>query len=399
VGREAAVTEKRALVVAIAGVALLDVGARWVLAPAPPPDLPTLAAFDAAQVRKITLGRVDAPIVLERADDGWRLTAPIEAPADPQEVDAIVGGLAGGVHPEARVAEGGDLAPYGLANGEEVRVDLEGDGPLASLIVGADSGDGGTFLRLPDDHRVFRARIGGHARYDRPPRTLVDHRVHPCDPAAIQRVEVAGGVATRAGDDWAGLDRDAVNQLLASICALRGDPAEPERVAWDLGAVTLDGDVLRLGKAGDLRYVGVGERAWSVPAGWVDKVADPATFADRTLWTLQHVDRIELHGPGVDGELVRDGAGWSLRRPANVDLDPSRAEAVASWLLRPRVSRWGGPTDGFVDRVVVRGDQTRVLELGPSDGEQTAVRSADAPDRVGWIDSRVARALLTVFGG
>ena len=392
-------SEKRALLVAIVLVAALDVVARWALGPAEPEDLPTLAGFDAARVRKVTIGRVDAPIVLERGDDGWRLVAPVQAPADPQEVDAIVAGLAGGVRPEARVAEGGDLAPFGLANGEEVRVDVEGDGPIASLIVGADSGDGGTFVRLPDDERVFRARIGGHARYDRPPRTLVDHRVHPCDPAAVQRVEVLSGVATRAGDGWVGLDRDAVGQLVASICALRGDPAEPARVTWDLGEVRLDGAVLRMGRAGDLRYVGAEDRAWSVPASWVDKVADPATFADRALWALARVDRVELVGPVASGELVRDGDGWALRRPANVDLDPARAEALASWLLSPRVARWGGPVDGFGERVVVHGDQTRILELGPIDGDQIAIRAADQPDRVGWIDVRVARGIRATFGG
>src|SRR5262249_43073518 len=127
-------------------------------------------------------------------------------------------------------------------------------------------------------------------------------------------------------------------------------------------------------------------------------VADPATFADRALWSVDQVDQIELRGPGRDGDLVRDGANWILRRPNNVDLDPERAAAVASWLAHPRVPRWGADAGSCPPKGGAPGGGTHPLELAAPTDDTTAVRSADRPGAVGVIDSRVARGLLAVFG-
>jgi hypothetical protein len=230
-----------------------------------------------------------------------------------------------------------------------------------------------------------------------------------CDPAAIGAVTVPAGSAVKSPDGWVGLDVGAVGELVGSACRLRGEVADPERVeAWDLGEVVLeptsaDPIHLRLGRGAELRYVGNGERVWRIPGAWVDRVASPATFADRTLWKLGRVDRIVLHGPEGDGELARTGDTWVLKKPANVDLDPARAAAVAAFVQRPRVLRWetvAASAAGFPGTTLaVTGDGSRILELGATAGDRTYVRSADQPDRVGSIDARSARALVAVFGG
>ncbi|MEQ1572434.1 MAG: DUF4340 domain-containing protein, partial [Myxococcota bacterium] len=233
----------RALWLALAVLTAADAGLWWVSRPAAPVVHAALPGFDRARATGLRLGPVDAPTVIERGPDGWRLRAPVEGLADPAELDAILAPLADGVFPEAEVAQGGDLEPYGLAGGSEVRVEVSGDdGPLLALLVGADAGGEGTFVRFADDDRVYRARIGGRGRYDRPARTLLDRRVVGCTPAEVVHVAVPSGEASRVGGAWVGLDPVGTSELVAALCGLRGEVTDPARVeAWDLGQIALDG--------------------------------------------------------------------------------------------------------------------------------------------------------------
>jgi hypothetical protein len=181
-------------------------------------------------------------------------------------------------------------------------------------------------------------------------------------------------------------------------------------VEWDLATVRLvrdEGDVtLIFGRSGPLRYVRRADReeVWRLAVPWVDKLADPGTYADRTVWTLRDVDRVVIRAPGRDGVLERAGTGWRVVRPANVDVDPQRAEAVAAFLAAPRVLRWEpAPTDaGFAGDHVwtarAAGIERR-LEIGRIEGDRAFVRDAAAPDRVGVIDPKTVAALEAVFGG
>lgn len=398
----------RALFGAVVALAVLDVGLRVSRWSAESPALPTVPGFDPARATELRLGRVDEPIVAIRDGDQWRLTAPSEAAADPVELDAILSRLAGGIHPDLALPP--DPEGYGLQGGNEVRVDVLGaDGPLLSVVVGADAGGGGTFVRLPDADVVYRAPIGGRSLYDRPVRTLLDRRVASCDPQRISRVTLPGGAAAkRAEGSWIGegaaVDGATVEQLVRRLCALRGAaPASADRVErWD-AAITLAGDAepvaLRFGRAGDLRYVERGGAVWRVAGDWVDRVTAPETFADRALWQLDGITSVAVRGGGRDGELVRAGDAWVVRRPANVDVDPERARAVVAWLGQPRVLAWGSPDAPFASDVVliVRGSGgERRLELGPTDGSDVFVR---AGSRIGRVDAATIRSIFAIFGG
>lgn len=74
-----------------------------------------LTALVPSQINRVALHFADAPgIVLQRADNGWRLVAPVQAPADEPTVDQLlrVAGLP--VHQQRPVAEV-NLATVGLA--------------------------------------------------------------------------------------------------------------------------------------------------------------------------------------------------------------------------------------------------------------------------------------------
>ena len=130
--------------------------------------LPTLAAFEESTATWIALTQGDETLRMERSDDGWAVVQPYRHSADPTAVDAIVDVLAAGVVPDARVDEG-EHDRYGLDGADPIRVEAgDPDQTLGALYVGNDAVDGTTFVRFAGAEEVYRARIGGRDRYDRP---------------------------------------------------------------------------------------------------------------------------------------------------------------------------------------------------------------------------------------
>ena len=409
-------TDTRRLLVAVLALAAVDL-AVWGLGRTPPAAaLPSVPSFDPAAASAIHLTGPAGDLGLVRTGDGWRLTAPTDAPADPVEVDAVLAALAGGIRPDLRIGDT-DHETYGLSGGEELRVEVDGAaGRLSAFYVGRDAGGGATWIRLPDKGDVYRARIGGRERFARPAGGWRDRRVIDIDPATIVGWSVRAGElawgATRSPDGWTGdpfpVDGPTVDRLVAELAKLRAAEVTAPRadaVRWDGPTVALrtqeDNVVLTFGSDGPTRYVRRGDREeqWRISAPWLDRLSEPETFRDRALWTAARVDRFVLRAPGREGILVHEGDSWRIERPPNVDLDPARAEAVAAWLAQPRVLAWdtAAPTFAGDHRWEITLDgQLRRIELGPEDGDRVAIR---VDGRVGWIEARVVRIAEGLFGG
>jgi hypothetical protein len=406
------------LVGAIAAVGALDVGMWGLSRERQGEGPPALAPFDAAQASAIELGRVDERLVLSREGQRWEI-APSGLPADPVEVEALLGELADGVRGELVLQgpfEPEVLASYGLGGGAEVRVDVRGQqGLLSSLYVGHDAGGGNTWIRLPDEDRIAQARIGGRARFERKAASLRDRRLVELDPAEVQSLELRGGaqqlVVAREGASWRGepfaVDVPTVDELVRALCSLRAVEVTDQDagIDWTLAEVVLhtgQGPVeLQFGQAETSRYVrrigaqGIGR----VKLPWVDRLARPDSFADRALWSTARVDGLALRAPGREGLLEREGESFVLRRPAHVDLDPNQLQAVLAFLARPRVLEWDSRVPDFGTEhlwTVQTAEGPRTLALGPAEGERVAVRTGD---RAGWLDARLVRAVEALFGG
>jgi hypothetical protein len=197
-----------------------------------------------------------------------------------------------------------------------------------------------------------------------------------------------------------------VDRLLAELAHLRAAEVlvDDARVVWDGAEIALqtkdDTVILEFGRDGAARCVRRPDRAerWRIAAPWVDRLEDAGTFRDRSVWTATRVERFELRAPGRDGLLVQTPLGWRIERPANVDVDPARAEAVASFLANPRVVRWDDTItfdDGHEWRVLADGVERR-LEIGPIQADRAAIR---AGDRTGWIEARAVQGVEGLFGG
>jgi hypothetical protein len=408
----------------VLGVAALDAGVRIASRPARTEALPGVAAFDPAAATSIRIGRTEADLVLERGDGGWRITAPVALTADETEVGALLAELAGGVHPELRVDDdAGDHARYGLAGGDELALEVRGEaGPLLSLVVGHDAGGGATWIRLPDAPDVYRARIGGRARLDRPVGAWRDRALVGVSADEVVTLRIAGVVdARRADGGWVGdvgggeVDRPTVARVVEGLVGLRAAGAVPadRDLVWDGPEVVLglaDGaDIaLGLGHAGGAWVAQRHDEGGDVvrlAAPWLDGLQHEATFRDRSLWSGGDVMRLEVRGPGLDGVLEATSSGFAVRRPGNVDVDPARAEAAVRFLAAPRVIGWGTVSPsaaGFPSDhrwTVTTGDTVHVLSLGATDGDAVWVRSEARPDAIGRLDLRTVRGVEALFGG
>jgi len=101
----------------LALAAVVAVLAWLVLRPGETPDAPPGLALTALDPRAVTRVRIEArdaqPVALERTAKGWRLRAPLAAPADDLRV-AVLLELAAARSREGFRAAGNDLAQYGL---------------------------------------------------------------------------------------------------------------------------------------------------------------------------------------------------------------------------------------------------------------------------------------------
>ena len=419
-----AIRRTQALLAAVVAVGLLDVVAHWTAGPSSVEALPSSPGFDVEDARQITVGRTDASVVLALTDGAWRIVAPAAGPADAEHVSALLGGLANGVHPDARVDEG-DFERYGLAGGSELRVEVRGaQAPLATLHLGHDAGGGSTWVRFAGEDTVYRARVGGRGTYERTPRGWRDRRIVDVEADAIVALTISGDQGqTRLAREAAGwrspdlpIDGPAIQQLVDALAqwtalevAAPGAGTADVRLDLELASGRLLG--LEIEAQGSLWFVRASDRddRWRVAAGIPTLLAGaPQTLADRHLWTsTSAVERIVREDERGQRVLAHSGEGWEILRPAHVDVDVRRAEAAARWLSAPRVEAWGDasklpatPTRRWTITFADGARRTLVFgarRQGPQGG-QVRVYDRRAPARWGWVDARFEAGLDQLFG-
>jgi len=141
-------------------------------------QLPTLAALDRKTVDRIELTSAHEKVVLEgiMEESGskpvmvWHLKAPIEGDADQIAVRTLVSQFRKEIPLDAKV-DAGNVEDYGLDAGNGLVVELFEGGsstPTVSFTMGKPGPGGSTFIRLSGDDAIYRARVGGRHRYDRP---------------------------------------------------------------------------------------------------------------------------------------------------------------------------------------------------------------------------------------
>ena len=400
-----------ALVVALLALNLFDPGddRRDVAA------LPSLASVSKDEVKRVEISTALDKIILEaeveEGPDGaketvWYLAGPAAGLADQAAVKALILGFRKELALDVKVDEGaGDtLADYGLDAGNGIVVELFGEGPTPKLsfVLGKDAPGGSSFLRLPGSDAIYRARVGGRPRYQRPAAAWRNRVVMGFDEPAVQRLVIERPEADPIAFDrleggawsmspalgWAP-DSAAITATLAGLGSLKaGELLEPSfdggfsppvatarvsvsdgrELALEVGSRATDGAF----------FVRQGKLVGKVARGPVARLLGaPEDWRDHTMFTFRRdeVDTLRYRSGADEVILQQDFASglWRVIQPQNVDIDVKlvffavntmaelRGDAILP--LSPEAAGLVPPAQTITARMV--GGREAVLQLGP----------------------------------
>jgi len=184
----------------------------------------TLFSFQVDDAKAVTLEYPDRKIELEEKDGVWRLTKPIDAPADETAVKNLLRAIADAEVKKKLDNVGEDLSPYGLKDPmATIRVKLK-DRELPAIKVGKTSPIGfSTYVQRTDQPQVYLTGSAFHSGMDKKVKDLRDKRILTFEDASVHRIEVSGpdrDIALSKKDDSWKLDRpqsdDADNETVRS---------------------------------------------------------------------------------------------------------------------------------------------------------------------------------------
>ena len=336
-------------------MALVDRGARS----GTDDGMPRLPALDRETATRIEITSVTEKIVVEKtAPDTWKLTAPLAYEADAGLVSDVLSAFRKEIPMDVRVDSGNDET-YGLDANKGLVVEIwsGGEEPAISLIVGADAVGGSSFVRLSGDPGIYRARVGGRARYEVPSAGWRNRMILRVDPAKVVAIDVirpgevhlVRGPADSTGTpgDWQldpdpgwPVDQRAVHALVGALGALRAD--EILDSTFDGGFkpaaagvyVTLeDGTQQKMvvgshvdSNAAFVRVEGKAE-VFRIPVDMARALVRPlGDYRDKTLLSFapQDLETMALTEGRNHIVLRQDLASrmWQVVEPKNVEMDP-----------------------------------------------------------------------------
>ena len=391
--------------------------------------LPSLPAMDAASVERIeiSLGPLQKIIIsadkmegggVDAKDPSFTLDAPIQGPADPLLVKALMREFQSETPMDVRVDDG-NYDAYGLQNETQIIVEFFGatDSPLLSFALGATTRGGASFVRLNDDPTVYRARIGPRHRVDRPATEWRDKSVLSLDPNEVIGLHVqtqhqdlpfqraATGEARTDGSAVYGpwhlpghtVDTTTVKSLVATLSRIRANEILSDD--FDAGFAPPAAQVTLVPTEGDPIEVSFGSRVADKGA-FVRVGGRPATFrvaksrldlVQRPLSAYGNLQVLEFDlgqattitweddGPTRTLQRREDGV-WTVTEPPNTDSDLKRIASGLGALsnLRGRTVSQARGIGHLSQEVTIAFKDGRRIQL--SAGHD----SADSPDSP-WI--------------
>jgi hypothetical protein len=405
--------------------------------------MPQLAPFGLEAAAAVSLTHGDTTVRLERLDDRWMLTHPMSHPADTEGVTALLAGLAGGLTPDARVDQG-NHDQYGLDGMDPIEVDIAtADQSIATVYVGNDAPGGATFIRFPGSPEVYRARVGGRARFDRPARAWRDPTLwtfdgrrligltvdrddgqhtsftrspslangqpspwqrsddadFPTDPALMEAM-VYGLANLRAGAVFNADHPGGLTPPRATLHLLLDDGSEHEAF---------------LGLVDDRGYIGLPDRdaVYRLPGRLVHRlVADTAAWRDHRMLDLDptQIREVEWIHPAGRVVVVPDvtTGQWRIQEPRGLLADHRALDAAIGFLARARAEAFihTPPSDCGLpgnDSIILTTDRAWTLQLGgpppagTSPRDMRCIRSPGEPDRIGVIETEMLHRLALAF--
>lgn len=245
------------LLLVLAGLAGLFFAERMNEHPGAPYTRP-LVRLDPTQVTRVVIEAPKGRTVLEKGPEQWRLTEPVDYPAEPELVQSTVN-LLSALSTDGVISTNPDKAAlFELDDAHAVKVALydgEDADPKLRLTVGKLApGFTHTYVQVGDGPEVHEVPGALRFQLEREPTQWRDKTVLAFDPATIEGVTLAGTrtvTVKREGDGWtwdpaaAGTGTpatEAVERLIKELSVLRAQDFEdkpPEAPATPLLTVTL----------------------------------------------------------------------------------------------------------------------------------------------------------------
>lgn len=397
------------VVAVLGGLTMLEPGGSTVDVP---PTLDGVVREDVTRV-EITQGQIQKVVIEGTWDEGFDVLQPYEGSADFMSLRPVLNAFVDPISMDVRVDEG-DLESYGVDDQRGVLVELftSGDTPAMSVVVGYDVPGGSSFVRLPGSDTVYRAKVGGRARYEHEPIHWKDRMVAEWTPEEMVSITVDGGSfgawsfrREATGDldaggrpelgDWRASggppdlvpDQAAITAITRSLCVLRSGRilSNDYDGGWEPpGAVVtmldIDGEthVLTFGSRvfDGAAYVKTNERDEVFQVASADRarvLRDWDDFRDLTVFDFEAalIDTIYLEDGGTPTLVAQSDDGmWTILEPPNVDADVKQIIFTANTLsklrgqalLDPAEVPFGEMSNRFT--VTFLDGSTEVLEFG-----------------------------------
>ncbi len=426
------------VLLALAGA--LGVANAWTASPvAQEAELPALPAVIPDDVTKIVISSPIDRLELRRTAfergkpeaERWQIIAPLDYPADVAQVRALLRIYGLGVPMDMRL-DSGNLKDYQLEDQDAKVVELytTAEAPALQVIVGRTVGPSTSFVRLPGTEEVYRAAVGPRQRYDQPAADWRDKVVLDVDRDAVTGLTVTNPDGTlgfqRSGEKWGfaeastlPVDSPTVQSVARALSRIRAGeihgPSFPGGFENPLATAVLttpsERHTLALGSESDDKraYLRVDDRpeVFTVSAEIGRMLLQPAhAYRDRTLFRFEAKDVrvLSLTEGALTIVLARSDAGWEVRQPANMDVDPKLADALAVALSELRAS--GIPAEGgfqgATGRLVVTlpDGAEQVLELGVTEKDEAGrqVVRVRLGGQVVWLKAQTLGEIERVFG-
>lgn len=183
----------------------------------------------------------DERVVLSRVDGQWRVTSPLEAPADQSNVESALSRLADLEIPRVVASQPQNYARLQVDDANAVHVVAKsGDETLADLKVGKYA-NGLTMVRVGDREEVFGASGSLRYAFDRELKAWRNRKVVNVESADVQSIRVSskngtfelergeeGWQAMKSPKDLEELDPQKVDSLVSMLARLTASDFAPE---------------------------------------------------------------------------------------------------------------------------------------------------------------------------
>ena len=309
-----------------------------------------LAGVTDDAVTGIQLAYPDRTIALAKGDGGWRLTQPVDAPADEPVVKSLLTAITGAQVQKSLDDVPADLAPFGLDKPATIITLTTKDGPLPPIQLGKNTAIGAkTYVRKGDAPKIYLTASTIQTGVSKQARDLRDKQLLAFQDDDVQRLEIAkpGAPALtlvrKSKDAWTiepgDLPADAteMRSYLSSLRTTRATdfpddaPTDLKKYGLDAPRLTLTVSTGKDGAATQQLLVGGESSGEQTKSVYVKRGSQPNVFAVGE-WAFRSLDK--------DAAALRDKTVLAVESDRVGRIVLERKEGTGTTLVRTAAGGW-----------------------------------------------------------